>query len=85
MTLKFSMFTFPVVVCGCMVLAVAQDPKPLAISEKAMAARLLTHETPTISKSPLANRCSNALAVVHVVVDTDGKVSSDDFVVAFRS
>jgi len=27
-----------------------------------------------------ANRCSNALAVVHVVIDTDGKVRSADFV-----
>jgi outer membrane biosynthesis protein TonB len=64
--------------------AVAQDTKPIAVSEKAMAARLQTYETPALSKPPLASRCSNALAVVHVVVDADGKVSSADYVSGFE-
>ncbi len=45
-----------------------------------MAARLLTYETPALSKPTSTNRCSNALAVAHVVVDADGKVSSAEYV-----
>jgi len=48
-----------------------------------MAAKLQTYETPTLSKPPLASRCSNALAVVRVVVDTDGQVTSAGFVSGF--
>ncbi len=49
-----------------------------------MAARLQTYETPTLSKPPLAGRCSNALAVVHVVVGADGKVSNTGYVSGFE-
>ena len=45
-----------------------------------MAARLQTYETPNVSKSASANRCSNALAVVRVVIGTDGKVTRTDYV-----
>jgi hypothetical protein len=82
MILTTSVVTLSLVVCGCRVV-VAQETKPLAVPEKTMAARLQTFETPPLSKPPLANRCSNALAVVHVVVDTDGKVTSADFVSGF--
>jgi hypothetical protein len=82
MIFKPSVVTFSLVVYGCMI-AVAQETKPLAVPEKTMAARLQTYEIPTLSKPPLANRCSNALAVVRVVVDTDGKVTSADFVSGF--
>jgi len=65
---------------GCSaVFAWAQDTEPLAVPEKIMAARLQTYETPALSKPISANRCSNALAVVHVVIDADGKVSSADY------
>jgi hypothetical protein len=69
--------------CGGAVFAVAQDAKPLAVPEKTMAARLQTYEAPPLSKPPLANRCSNALAILHIVVGADGKVSSADFVSGF--
>ena len=58
----------------------AQDTKPFVVPEKTMAARLQTYETPTLSKPTSTNRCSNAMAVVHVVIDTDGKVRSADYV-----
>jgi hypothetical protein len=64
---------------------VAQDVKPLAVPEKTMAARLQTYETPSLSKPTSSNRCSNALAVVHVVIDTDGKVSSADYVSGYSA
>jgi hypothetical protein len=57
-----------------------KNTKPYVVPEKTMAARLQTYETPALSKPTLANRCSNALAVVQVVIDTDGKVRSADFV-----
>ena len=64
-------------------LAVAQDTRVVTVPEKVMAARLQNYETPLLSKPPLANRCSNALAVVHVVVDVNGNVSSADYVSGF--
>jgi hypothetical protein len=82
MILKPSIVVLPLVLFGCMC-ALAQERKPLEVPEKTMAARLQTYETPIVSKPPLANRCSNALAVVRVVVDTDGKVTSADFVSGF--
>jgi Gram-negative bacterial TonB protein C-terminal len=60
--------------------SVAQDTKPIVVPEKTMAARLQTYETPSLSKPTSTNRCSHALAVVHVVVDADGKLSSADYV-----
>lgn len=61
----------------------AQDTKLVSVPEKVMAARLQNYETPLLSKPPLANRCSNALAVIHVVVDVDGKVKGVDYVSGF--
>jgi len=63
--------------------AAAQQVKPVSVPEKTLAARLLTYETPALAKPPLANRCSNALAIVHVVVDTGGKVDSAEYVSGF--
>jgi hypothetical protein len=80
MTSKFSIVTLCLFVCGGAVLAVAQDTKPIVVPEKTMAARLQSYETPALSKPRSTNRCSNALAVVHVVVDADGKVNSADYV-----
>jgi hypothetical protein len=77
MTSKFSIVAFSLFVCSG---AVAQNTKPIVVPEKAMAARLLTYETPALSKPSSTNRCSNALAVAHVVVDADGKVSSAEYV-----
>jgi hypothetical protein len=64
-------------------LAAAQETKPLTIPEKTMAARLQTYETPPLSEPTSTNLCSSALAIVRVVVDTDGKVSSADYVSGF--
>jgi hypothetical protein len=83
MTSKFPIVSLCLFLCSRAVCALAQDTKPIAVPEKTMAARLQTYETPVLSKPPLANRCSNALAIVHVVVDADGKVSSADYVSGF--
>lgn len=80
---KLSFVTFCLLLCGGAAFAVAKEAKPLAIPEKTMAARLQTYQTPPLSKPTSANRCSNALAIVRVVVDTDGKVSSADYVSGF--
>jgi TonB family protein len=58
--------------------------RPTVISEKVMAARLLDFPIPSLSKPPLANRCSNALAMLKVIVDKDGKVSEVKFVSGFQ-
>jgi Gram-negative bacterial TonB protein C-terminal len=81
MTSKFSIVAFCLFVSSAAAAAaVAQDTKPIVVPEKTMAARLLTYETPALSKPMSTNRCSNALAVAHVVVDADGKVSSAEYV-----
>jgi Gram-negative bacterial TonB protein C-terminal len=80
MTSKLSIATFSLLLCSGAVFAAAQDTKPIVVAEKTMAARLQTYETPAISKPTSTNRCSNALAIVHVVIDVDGKVSSADYV-----
>jgi hypothetical protein len=80
MTPKFLSVTLCLFLSGGAGRAVAQEVKPLVVPEKTMAARLQTYETPPLSKPMSANRCSNALAVVHVVVDADGKVISVDYV-----
>jgi hypothetical protein len=64
--------------------SIAQDSMPINLPEKAMAARLLTYLTPSLAKPPLKNRCSNALAVVKVVIDASGDVSSAEFVSGFE-
>jgi len=83
MTSKFSIITLCLLLCSGAVSVVAQDTKPIVVPEKTMAARLQTYETPPLSKPTSTIRCSNALAVVHVVVDADGKVSSADYISGF--
>jgi hypothetical protein len=80
MTSKFSIITLCLFLCSGAVFAVAQDTKPIVVPEKTMAATLQTYETPALSKPTSTNRCSNALIIVHVVVNADGKVSSADYV-----
>jgi hypothetical protein len=80
MASKFSIITSCLLLCSGALSAAAPDTKPIVVPEKTMAARLQTYETPSLSKPTSTNRCSNALAVVHVVVDADGKVSSADYV-----
>ena len=63
---------------------IAQDTKPFVLPERTMAAKLQTYETPALSKPTSAKRCSNALAVVHVVIGTDGKVRSADYVSGYQ-
>jgi hypothetical protein len=60
------------------IFTVAQETTPVSVPEKAMAALLLSHETPPLSASPL-KRCSNALVVVGVLVDAEGKVNKTEF------
>lgn len=83
MTLKFSFVTVCALLCADAVFVGSQDVKPVAVPEKIMASRLQTYGIPPISKPPLASRCSNALAVVDVVVSADGKVRSADYVSGF--
>ena len=83
MTLRFSFVTMCALLCADAVFVEAQDVKPIAVPEKIMASRLQTYGIPPLSKSPLASRCSNALAVVDVVVGTDGKVRSADYASGF--
>ncbi len=78
MTVKFAL------VASCFLFSqamftVAQDRKPIAIPERTMAARLQTFATPAFSTPASASRCSSALAVVHIIVDGDGHVSSADY------
>ena len=80
MACKFSIVAFSLFVFSGSAAAVAQETKPIVVPEKTMAARLLTYETPALSKPTSTNRCSNALAIAHVVVDVDGKVSSAEYV-----
>jgi len=77
---KVSIITCCALLCSYALIAVAQDAKPVVVPEKIMAARLLIYETPALPKPTSTNRCSNALAVVRVVVDVDGKVSGVGYV-----
>jgi len=61
----------------------AQGSKPVAVPEKTMAASLQTYDTPPLPNPTSTNRCSNALAIVRVVVGADGKVSSVEYVSGF--
>jgi hypothetical protein len=83
MTSRFPIASLRLFLCCSAVCALARDTKPIAVPEKTMAARLQMYETPVLSKPAMANRCSNALAIVHVVVDVDGKVSSASYVSGF--
>ncbi|WP_162601895.1 energy transducer TonB [Occallatibacter savannae] len=78
MALRLSITILGLFFCQQAIFTVAQDTRPLDIPEKAMAALLLSHETPPLSASPL-KRCSNALVVVRVLVDAEGKVNKADF------
>ncbi len=59
--------------------AMAQELVSVAVPEKTMAAQLQRYETPALLAPTSNNRCSNALAVVHVVVDLSGSVRSVDY------
>src|ERR1700679_3953081 len=80
MTSKFSIVAFSLFLFSAAATAVAQDTKTIVVPEKTMAAWLLTYETPALPKPTSTNRCSNALAVARIVVDTDGKVSNAEYV-----
>jgi hypothetical protein len=69
---------------GCKLSVAAQDTKPTVLPEKTIAARLLVYATPPLSKPTSAKHCSNALAIVRVIVDVDGKVSSADYVSGYE-
>jgi TonB family protein len=58
---------------------------PTIVPEKIMAARLLHFEVPALDKRPLSSLCSNVRAVLKVIVDKDGKVSSVHFLSGSRS
>jgi hypothetical protein len=83
MTSKLSIVTLSLLLCSGAMSSLAQDAMPLVVPEKTMAARLQTYETPPLSTPRSTIRCSNALAVVHVVIDVEGKVSSADYVSGF--
>jgi Gram-negative bacterial TonB protein C-terminal len=83
MTFRLPIVTLGMVLCHQAIFAVAQDARPLTVSEKTMAALLLSYETPSLSTPPLKERCSNALAIVRVFVDADGKVSNADYISGF--
>jgi TonB family protein len=69
---------------GCTAMpALAQGMEPVQVPEKTMAARLQSFDTPALSNPPSKNRCSNAMAVVHIVIDTDGKVTSAEYASGF--
>lgn len=65
----------------------AQDTKSasnvIVVPEKVMAAQLSNFVAPKVSKPPLANKCSNALATLKVDVDESGKVTSATFLSGF--
>ena len=84
MVSRLSVVIFGLFLCTATASAGAQDTMPIAVLEKTMAARLQTYETPALAKPTSAVRCSNALAVVHVVVDEAGKVSSADYVSGYE-
>jgi TonB family protein len=83
MTSKFPIVSLCLFLCSGAVFALAQDTTPISVPEKTMAAKLQTYATPALSKPAFANRCSSALAIVHVVVDADGTVSSAEYVSGF--
>jgi hypothetical protein len=80
---KFVVGAFGLLLFNAVAFSVGQGAKAISVPEKTMAARLLTYATPSLPKPSSTNHCSNALAVVHVVVDVDGKVKSVDFLSGF--
>jgi hypothetical protein len=53
--------------------------KPTAAPEKVMAARLQNVVPLTVSKPPLANKCSNAMVMLKLDIDETGKVRDATF------
>jgi hypothetical protein len=68
----------------CLAQDATAPSSPLVVPEKVMAARLSNFVVPVVSKPPLTNRCSNALAMLTVDVDQGGRVSNVTFLSGFE-
>ena len=80
-SLRSFCFVFSLVATwGCPRASFAQDLTPITVPEKTMAARLQSYPTPKLTQPTSSNRCSNAMAVVHTVVNDDGTVRSVEYV-----
>src|ERR1700752_201993 len=83
MHLTYRIWLCIVAIASCHAQSTDARSNPMVVPEKVMAARLSNFATPTLSKPPIANRCSNAVAILKVAVDKDGKVNNVEFVSGF--